>query len=43
MEGLIRGLQAQGTSIVLATHLVEQGQALTTLRLHLENGRAVSA
>ncbi len=43
MEALIRELQAKGTSIVLATHLVEQGQALTTLRLHLENGRAVSA
>ena len=43
MEGWIRGLQAQGTSVVLATHLVEQGQALCPRRLHLESGRVVSA
>lgn len=41
METLIRALQTQGTTVVLATHLVEQGQALTQQRLHLENGRAV--
>jgi heme exporter protein A len=39
METLLRELQAQGTTVVLATHLVEQGQALTQERLHLEQGR----
>lgn len=39
MEGLLRELQAAGTTIVLATHLVEQGQALTQERLHLDQGR----
>jgi heme exporter protein A len=39
MEGLVRELQAAGTTIVLATHLVEQGQALTQERLHLDQGR----
>jgi heme exporter protein A len=39
MERLIGELQKQGTSVVLATHLIEQGQALTQERLHLENGR----
>ncbi|MBL8919753.1 MAG: heme ABC exporter ATP-binding protein CcmA [Myxococcaceae bacterium] len=39
MEGLIRELQGQGTSVVLATHLIEQGLTLTTERLHLEGGR----
>lgn len=43
MEGLIRELQKTGTSIVLATHLIEQGQSLTSKRLHLENGRAVGS
>jgi len=42
MEGLIRELQAGGTSVVLATHLVEQGEALTQQRLHLEGGRKVA-
>lgn len=42
MEGLIRELQAAGTSVVLATHLVEQGLSLTHERLHLEAGRKVS-
>ena len=41
MEDLLRELQAGGTTIVLATHLVEQGQALTHERLHLEMGRKV--
>ena len=39
MEALIGELQTSGTTIVLATHLVEQGQRLTQVRLHLENGR----
>lgn len=39
MEGLLKELQAGGTTIVLATHLVEQGQSLTQERLHLEQGR----
>lgn len=39
MEDLLRELQAAGTTIVLATHLVEQGQALTQERLHLDQGR----
>lgn len=41
MEGLIRELQGQGTSVVLATHLIEQGRSLTQERLHLEGGRRV--
>jgi heme exporter protein A len=41
MEDLLRELQAGGTTIILATHLVEQGQALTQERLHLEQGRKV--
>ena len=39
MEGLLLELQAGGTTIILATHLVEQGQALTQERLHLDQGR----
>jgi heme exporter protein A len=39
MEGLLKELQSAGTTIVLATHLVEQGQALTQERLHLDQGR----
>ena len=42
MEGIIRELQGQGTSVVLATHLVEQGLSLTNERLHLEAGRKVA-
>ena len=41
MEDLLRELQAGGTTIVLSTHLVEQGQSLTQERLHLEQGRKV--
>ena len=41
MEGVLRDLQAQGTTIVLATHLIEQGQSLTQERLHLDQGRRV--
>lgn len=43
MEGLIGELQAQGTTVVLATHLIEQGLRLTQERLHLENGRLTRA
>jgi heme exporter protein A len=39
MEGLLKELQGTVTTIVLATHLVEQGQALTQERLHLAQGR----
>ncbi len=39
MEALIAELKSAGTTIVLATHLVDQGQRLTDERLHLENGR----
>jgi heme exporter protein A len=39
MEGVIRELQARGSTVVLATHLVDQGLALTQERLHLEQGR----
>jgi heme exporter protein A len=42
MEGIIRELQASGTSVVLATHLVDQGLRLTQERLHLEGGRKVA-
>ena len=42
MEALIRDLQAQGTSVVLATHLIDQGLSLTQERLHLEAGRKVA-
>lgn len=38
MEALIRELAKKGSTLVLATHLIEQGLALTTSRLHLENG-----
>ena len=43
MEALIRELAQKGSTLVLATHLIEQGMVLTTSRLHLENGRAVEA
>ncbi len=43
MEGLIRELEEGGCTIVLATHLIEQGEALTQARLHLENGRLLEA
>jgi heme exporter protein A len=39
MEQHIRELQEAGTTVVLATHLIEQGERLTHERLHLENGR----
>lgn len=42
MERFISELHAGGTTIVLATHLIDQGRALTQCRLHLTEGRAVS-
>lgn len=39
MEALIGELKAKGTSLVLATHLIEQGKRLTDERLHLQAGR----
>lgn len=43
MEAIIRELREQGTTLVLATHLVEQGESLTEERLHLQEGRKVAA
>jgi heme exporter protein A len=43
MESVIRALQQRGTTVVLATHLIEQGQSLCSQRLHLEGGRAAAA
>ena len=39
LEARIRELRAAGTTLVLATHHVEQGLQLCTDRLHLEQGR----
>jgi heme exporter protein A len=43
MERIIAELRSTGTTIVLATHLVDQGLALCEQRLHLADGRAVAA
>lgn len=43
MEKIIRELKDSGVTVILATHLVEQGQALCEERLHLQEGRAVAA
>lgn len=43
MENIIGELKASGVTVVLATHLIEQGQALCEERLHLQDGRAVAA
>lgn len=42
MEGFIHDLRAAGATVVLATHLIEQGQSLCEERLHLQEGRAVA-
>ncbi len=42
MEEIIAQLKDEGVTVVLATHLVEQGLALCEERLHLQDGRAVS-
>lgn len=39
MEALIAELKNKGCALVLATHLIEQGQRLTEERLHLQAGR----
>lgn len=39
MEALLRELARDGTTLILATHLVEQGLSLTQERLHLVEGR----
>ncbi len=43
MEKIIGEMQDKGTTVILATHLIEQGRALTQRRLHLREGRAVAA
>jgi heme exporter protein A len=43
IEGRVRELRASGTTLVLATHQVEQGRQLCTDRLHLDQGRATAA
>jgi heme exporter protein A len=43
LEARIRELRAAGTTLVLATHHIEQGLALCTDRLHLEQGRSIAA
>lgn len=43
MEALIRALQEGGTSVVLATHYLEQARPLCQRRLHLDGGRVVQA
>ncbi len=42
METIIRELSQRGTTVILATHLVEQGKSLCKLRLHLHSGRIAS-
>ncbi len=39
MERIIREMKREGTAVILATHLVDQGQSLTDERLHLQEGR----
>lgn len=41
MEAIIGELKQQGTTLVLATHLIDQGLSLCEERLHLQEGRAV--
>jgi heme exporter protein A len=42
MEKLIVELKRSGTTVILATHLVEQGLTLCEERLHLEDGQQVA-
>jgi heme exporter protein A len=43
LEARIRELHAAGSTLVLATHHIEQGLQLCTDRLHLEQGRSIAA
>lgn len=43
MEAIIGELKGSGVTVVLATHLIDQGMALCEERLHLQEGRAVPA
>ena len=43
LEARISELHAAGTTLVLATHHIEQGLQLCTDRLHLEQGRSIAA
>lgn len=43
MEQIIGELKDSGVTVVLATHLIEQGLTLCEERLHLQEGRAVAA
>ncbi|HEX8818634.1 MAG TPA: heme ABC exporter ATP-binding protein CcmA [Archangium sp.] len=43
MEKIIGELKSSGVTVILATHLIEQGLALCEERLHLQEGRAVAA
>ena len=43
LEARVRELHAAGTTLVLATHHIEQGLQLCTDRLHLEQGRSIAA
>jgi len=43
MEKIIRELKDAGVTVILATHLIEQGLSLCEERLHLQDGRAVAA
>src|SRR5262245_55283611 len=43
MEQIVLELQRAGTTVVLATHLVDQGRALCQERLHLVEGRIAAA
>jgi heme exporter protein A len=43
MEEIIRGLRQRGTTVILATHLVDQGRALCDEQLHLSHGRVALA
>jgi heme exporter protein A len=43
MEKIIGELKGTGVTVILATHLIEQGLSLCEERLHLNEGRAVAA
>jgi heme exporter protein A len=43
MERIVKELKEGGCALVLATHQIEQGQALCERRLHLSDGRSVIA